>query len=330
MKIAILLRGQARQFHQSAELFRHFTENRHPSIDFEHHIYAWNSLTNSSSGCPAYQTQSNSIELLSALKQNYNPHSISVADERVHYDDVICPWTTHYKTANNIGSNTEWDSDYDSKYNSVRDHWVLNQIIADMRVQSQAYNYYKDRNKPDLIVDTRTEMMHWFNDDVLEAYSNVADNTILTARSSVNPQGYREVDDYTFVYNWNTLRHMCKHTPDVRLYNSLYSNIQTHMDLKLKHDDWGSHKLYPVIVHTDCEYQLMQRNLDFSETVLTVRDETLLKHTLNSSATNDAYNEYSMIQNDSVISGYDVATMGLREHLYSIHNELTLTGRHLI
>lgn len=317
MKIAILLRGQARQTSHSAQLFRHFTEDRHPSIDFEHHIYAWNSLTNSSSGCPAYQTQSNSIELLSALKQTYNPHSISVADERIHYNELICPWTTHYKTLNNILE--------DNVYDSVRDHWVLNQIIADMRVQSQAYNYYLHKDKPDLIVDTRTEMMHWFNDDVLEAYKLTPDNTVLAARSSVDSQDYREVDDYTFIYNWNTLENMCKHTPEVRLKNSLYSDIQTHMDLKLKHYNWNSHRLYPMIVHKDQTYTEVKRAYgeDYAETVLSGRNETVLKNILSNSIYRDAYYDYSTAQPKIVPSSSEV-------DIERIHNELTLTGRNTI
>lgn len=218
MKIAYLLRGQARQTDQSSELFRRYTVDRFPEYSFDTHIYTWNHTNASNQGQPTDRTYTDRMVLKDQLTKQYNPTTIT------------------------IGSNR-----HETQY-SEREISVLNQIIADLRGQTQLYNYYKDSViKPDLIVDTRPEMFHWIEKDYYIDTAKtlkVSPNSVLVNKLSLR-DNLRYSSDYTFVYNWNTLENMCTSEADTRLNSGLNSFPY---DIT-NSDNYTSHVLYPYIVY---------------------------------------------------------------------------------
>ncbi len=218
MKIAYLLRGQARQTHQSSELFRRYTVDRFPDYSFDTHIYTWNHWNSSNQGLPAPRTYTDSMVLKDQLLKQYNPTTITIGD-----------------------------NSHETLY-SEREISVLNQIIADLRGQTQLYNYYKDSViKPDLIVDTRPEMFHWIDVDYYEDTTktlNKSPNSVLVNKLKLT-DNLRYTSDYTFIYNWNTLEDMCSSDPQARLnqLNSFEYSINNS-------DHYTSHTLYPYIVYS--------------------------------------------------------------------------------
>ena len=219
MKIAYLLRGQARQTPQSSLLFNKYTVNRFPEYSFDTHIYTWNHNNASNQGLPTPRTYTDSMVLKDQLISQYNPSTITIGD-----------------------------NSHEMVY-SEREIAVLNQIIADLRGQTQLYNYYKSSViKPSLIVDTRPEMFHWIEKDYYKDTArtlNKSPNSVLVNKLK-STDNLRYTSDYTFIYNWNTLADMCNNDPQARLNTGLNS-----FEYSINNSDhYTSHTLYPYIVYS--------------------------------------------------------------------------------
>ena len=93
MKVAVLLRGQPRQTVAGAELLQHFLVQRFPHIEFSIHIYCWTSKTPSTAGVlgDSLPYFCNKNTLYNDLKQLYDPVSISVSPDNIHYRDIVFP-----------------------------------------------------------------------------------------------------------------------------------------------------------------------------------------------------------------------------------------------
>ena len=91
MKVAVLLRGQPRQTVAGSELLRHFLIDRFPHIEFSIHIYSWTSKTPSTAGVlgDSLPYFCNKNTLYNDLKSLYNPVSISVSPDNIHYRDCL-------------------------------------------------------------------------------------------------------------------------------------------------------------------------------------------------------------------------------------------------
>ena len=219
MKIAYLLRGQARQTQQSSQLFRKYTRDRFPQHDFDTHIYTWNHTNDSSQGKPVDRTYTDSMVLKDQLIEQWHPTTITIGDNshEIAYSDGELA--------------------------------VINQIIADLRGQDQLYNYYAQlETKPDLIVDTRPEMFHWIEADYYPNTVNMLNNnpnSVLVNKLKLT-DNLRYASDYTFVYNWNTLQNMCSSDAESRL-NSGLKGFPYGIDSS-RH--YSSHELYPYIVYS--------------------------------------------------------------------------------
>lgn len=223
MKIAYLLRGQARQTQQSSELFHKYTVDRFDTVDFDVHIYTWNHSNPSSQGLPTDRTYTDSMVLKDQLREQWHPTTICIGD-----------------------------NSHETQYNAS-EITILNQIIADLRGQTQLYNYYKlEEIQPDVIVDTRPEMFHWIKDGYWKDTVNVLNhnpNTVLVNKLKTTDTNLRYTSDYTFVYNWNTLMDMCSSLADTRLHRGL--DTFPYNSVKDSNGDYTSHTLYPWIVYRD-------------------------------------------------------------------------------
>ena len=262
MKIAYLLRGQARQTVQSSRLFHRYTVDRFPTVDFDVHIYTWNHSNASSQGQPTLRTYTDPMVLKDQLREQWHPTTICIGD-----------------------------NSHETPY-SEREITILNQIIADLRGQTQLYNYYKDKAiQPDLIVDTRPEMFHWIEADY---YSDTNDtlnnnpNSVLVNKLKTADR-LRYSSDYTFVYNWNTLQNMCGSDANTRLNRGL--NTFPYSRDELKH--YNSHTLYPWIVYSS-QTLLDNGRVEPPQTVLNTHYP---EHAIwNSSPSESLYYEYSSTQ----------------------------------
>lgn len=232
------MRGQARHTLASSKIFQKYCVDRYPQHDFGVHIYTWDHTSPHSEGTVKPLINRDKVWLKDHLNELYKPDSIAVGDNS-HYKDIIVPFSQH----------VDW--------HPIVIFTVLNQIIASMRVQEQLYNYCEHYDyTPDLIVDTRTEMMNYATDGFWEhAYNTLNNNSnSVLAHKLREWDSYRYVGDFTFVYNMDTLKNMCIENSTTRLTSALYSesNFKMMCPKTRKAEGktyWMSHTLYPSIVH---------------------------------------------------------------------------------
>ena len=296
MKIAYIFRGQPRQTSICSRLFRHYTVDRMPQHDFTAHIYAWSTTNTNSGGTVQTPHQHNRAQLKDRLTQEYKPQSIHVADDTVHYRDICMEYAKY------------------SGLNSVVVYWKLSQVIAEIRAQQQLLDYCKAHDyEPDLIVDTRTEAFHWIHGDFFERsvdkLDKQSDSILVHHLLSMDP--HRSVADFTFVYNMNTLKNMCKENSHTRITNSLYSDT-THNEL-INNNTWNSHTLYPLIAHTNQDYI----EIAINQLKLTVVNDAHNSNILTEEATLANYFLYSESQEQLMGNPHDVDLDAIHNTLYT-------------
>ena len=209
MKIAYIQRGQARNTTAASRIFQKYTVDAYPQHDHSVHIYTWNHTSRGNEGGVSGLTFGNSMSLKTELMRLYDIDNTQVTiGDNSHYRDIILPFVEY--------ADNGWDP--------LNVYTVLNQIIADMRAQEQLLSYCMQNDyTPDLIVDTRPEMMHLIE-------NNFYENSVQTLNESPNSilvhklrewDSYRYVSDYTFVYNMETLTNMCTQNSSTRLLDTL-------------------------------------------------------------------------------------------------------------
>ena len=242
MKIAILLRGQPRQIQAGMELLNHFTINRFPQHEFTLHIHSWNSVTGSTAGLMDSHPAFLGVQHLINLFNSYRPHTLYVFDDRYHYNNYIMP----------VVRNT--DLGYPTDTHAGQMYWKTSQMIGHYIVQSNLSRYCEEQNyRPDLIIDTRTDMCHWISESALEdcaEYVNENPEHILVNRR-FDWSGYPAVSDENFLYSTDHLNDITRYSGLTR-YNTGFKNIDTHKDLIGK-DIWNSHTLWPILAFPDRE-----------------------------------------------------------------------------
>ena len=286
MKIAYIQRGQARNTTAASRIFQKYTVDAYPQHDHSVHIYTWNHTSRVNEGGVSDLTFVNSVSLKTELMSLYDIDNdqITVGDNS-HYKDIILPFVEY--------ADNGWDP--------LNVYTVLNQIIADMRAQEQLLSYCKVHDyTPDLIVDTRPEMMHLIENNFYEnsvSTLNANSNSILVHKLR-EWDSYRYVGDYTFVYNMSTLTNMCTQNSTTRLLDTLYSaaNLQMMNPNTRKHPGktyWLSHTLYPSVVHKEQNYIKMSIDDTHPTAIL---DSQLEHEIFNKPANNDSYYAYSDLQ----------------------------------
>ena len=289
MKIAYIQRGQARNTTAASRIFQKYTVDAYPQHVHSVHIYTWNHTSRVNEGGVSNLTFGNSMSLKTELMRLYDIDDTQVTiGDNSHYRDIILPFVKY--------ADNSWDP--------LNVYTALNQIIADMRAQEQLLSYCNLHDyTPDLIVDTRPEMMHLIE-------NNFYENSVATLKANPNSilahklrewDSYRYVGDYTFVYNMETLTNMCTQNSTTRLLDTLYSepnllmmNPNTRKGAGKTY--WMSHTLYPTVVHKLQSY--IKMNID--DTHPTVILDSQLEHEIfNKPANNNIYYAYCDLQSNT-------------------------------
>ena len=242
MKIAVIIRGQPRQYSAGSLLLKHFFTDPFPEIEFSTHVYSWTSSTPSTAGImgsnmPYFHKK----ELLySNLKNSFDPSTLTVEPDNIHYKDII------YPLAERLGNNFLHD---DIHIRAGLLYWKTSQILSHYRAQSQlAEHCITSGYKPDYIVDTRSDMsLYGIKDSLYKFKEHLATNTddviapILYSWNNTLAAG----DNY-YIYSLPTLLKLTQKDPTNR-YNSSYKrDLKQHKQL-IKHNIYNSHTLYPLM-----------------------------------------------------------------------------------
>ena len=251
MKVAVLLRGQPRQTVAGSELLRHFLIDRFPHIEFSIHIYSWTSKTPSTAGVlgDSLPYFCNKNTLYNDLKSLYNPVSISVSPDNIHYRDIVFP-LSETLPASFLHSNT--------KTRAGLLYWKTSQLLAHMRLQSQlAHHCIESDYRPDLIVDTRMDIAVF---PLESAFDTILDYLATHNNIIVNRlyqwSNHRAVSDDVFLYNFYTLLKLTQRTPEQRYADSYASDMKVHKSLN-KHNIYNSHTLFPLMCFDSIEPYLI-------------------------------------------------------------------------
>ena len=246
MKIAIIIRGQPRQYSAGAELLRHFLIDKFPEIEFSLHIYSWTSSTPSTAGMlgdrmPYFHRKET---LYKQLKDAYNPGSLWVEPDNTHYKDLIYPLAERLP-------NGFLSEDVVTRAGLL--YWKTSQILAHFRAQSQLANHVLESGyKPDYIVDTRCDISLY---GILESLYKFKEHLNTNPDDIIAPILYSwnntlaSGDNY-YIYSLPTLLKLTQRD-SINRYNSSYKHdIKAHKAL-IKHNIYNSHTLYPLMSFKD-------------------------------------------------------------------------------
>ena len=242
MKIAIIIRGQPRQYSAGCSLLRHFLIDKFPDIEFSIHVYSWTSSTPSTAGMlgdrmPYFHRKET---LYKQLKDAYNPVTLHVEPDNNHYRDLIYPLALRL-------SNSFLSDDIHTRAGLL--YWKTSQILAHFRAQSQlATHCLESGYKPDYIVDTRSDTSLFGIENSLYKFKehlNSSPNDVIAPLLYSWSNTLAAGDDY-FVYSLSTLLQLAERLPHNRYNSSYKKDIKLHKAL-IKHNIYNSHTLYPLM-----------------------------------------------------------------------------------
>ena len=251
MKIALLLRGQPRQTSAGQELLEHFLIKRFPHIEFSVHIYCWTSKTHSTAGVlgDSLPYFCNKNTLYNDLKLTYNPHTLTVKPDNIHYTDIVFPLA---ETLDKTFLHTETITRAGLLY------WKTSQLLAHMRLQSQLASHCIESDyRPDLIVDTRTDIAVFPLDSAFDTIQNyLATHNNIIVNRLYQWSNHRAVSDDVFVYDFAQLLKFTQRTPENRLLDSYKVDMKVHKDLHAN-NIYNSHTLFPLVCFDDVKPKLI-------------------------------------------------------------------------
>ena len=117
-----------------------------------------------------------------------------------------------------------------------------------MRLQSQlAEHCIESDYRPDLIVDTRTDIAVFPLDEAFDTIKHYLDihNNIIVNRL-YRWSGYHAVSDDVFVYDFSSLLKLTQRKPETRYRDSFKKNSRVHKDL-YANNIYNSHTLFPLM-----------------------------------------------------------------------------------
>ncbi len=246
MKIAVIIRGQPRQYSAGSQLLKHFLTDRFPEVEFSTHVYSWTSSTPSTAGIlgdtmPYFHSKST---LYKQLKHSFDPTTLWVEPDNTHYRDIIYPLAERLPKS--------FLSDNVVTRAGLL-YWKTSQILAHYRGQSQlAEHCYSSGYKPDYIVDTRSDMSLY---GILESLYKFKEHLNTNPDDVIAPILYswsntQAVGDNYYVYSLPTLL-KCTQRDSINRYNSSYKrDIKSHKQL-IDNNIYNSHTLYPLMCFKD-------------------------------------------------------------------------------
>ena len=246
MKIAVIIRGQPRQYSAGSQLLQHFLTDRFPEIEFSTHVYSWTSSTPSTAGIlgdimPYFHSRST---LYKQLKDCFNPTTLHVEPDNIHYRDVIYPLAERLPR-------TFLSDDTVTRAGLL--YWKTSQILAHYRAQSQlAEHCIVSGYKPDYIVDTRSDMSLY---GILESLYKFQEHLDTNPDDVIAPILYswsntQAVGDNYYIYSLPTLLTLAQRD-SINRYNSSYKrDIKSHKQL-IDNNIYNSHTLYPLMCFKD-------------------------------------------------------------------------------
>lgn len=246
MKIAVIIRGQPRQYSAGSQLLKHFLTERFDEVEFSTHVYSWTSSTPSTAGIlgdimPYFHAKST---LYNSLKTAFNPTTLSVEPDNTHYRDVIYPLAERLPR-------TFLNDDVVTRAGLL--YWKTSQILAHFRGQSQlAEHCMTSGYKPDYIVDTRSDMSLY---GILDSLYKFKEHLNTNPDDVIAPILYswsntQAVGDNYYIYSLPTLLKLTQRD-SINRYNSSYKrDIKAHKQLT-EHNIYNSHTLYPLMAFKD-------------------------------------------------------------------------------
>ena len=325
MKIAVILRGQSRNSHQSRLINSHFLEAAHPYAEFSYHIYNWTSVQTSMGGTLGSRNQyyHHPADLYKELKSIYNPATLDVVPDHKHYRQLIIPAVARYRELRI----------HNPEIDSVNLYWKYSQIIAQMRAQDQLVAHCLSSGyRPDLILDTRNDAIFRIEPDDLQDITTTVNSVkrgVIVA-NKYTWMDYTAVDDEQFFYSFNTLLEQTQSTPDERYWNS-FSKIKLHEEW-IESGIYNSHILFPhTSFHRDTEW-LPQVNYAIGDSLANICYARLL-HTIKDPFRNidlnkplDSMDWYSIAdridQSSLHKSGVETPWDELKSVYINLHNKL--------
>ena len=246
MKIAVIIRGQPRQYSAGSKLLKHFLTERFPEVEFSTHVYSWTSSTPSTAGIlgdrmPYFHAKET---LYKQLKDAFNPSTLHVEPDNTHYKDLIYPLAERLPKS--------FLSDEPIQRAGLL-YWKTSQILAHYRGQSQlAEHCMTSGYKPDYIVDTRSDMSLY---GILSSLYKFKEHLNTNPDDVIAPILYSwsntlAVGDNYYIYSLPTLLKLTQRD-SINRYNSSYKHdIKHHKELQ-KHNIYNSHTLYPLMCFKD-------------------------------------------------------------------------------
>ena len=246
MKIALIIRGQPRQYSSGSQLLKHFLTDRFPEVEFSIHVYAWTSSTPSTAGIlgdtmPYFHRKET---LYKQLKLAYNSTSLTVEPDNNHYRDLIYPLAERLPKS--------FLSD-DTVTRAGLLYWKTSQILAHFRAQSQLANHVLESGyKPDYIVDTRSDMSLY---GILESLYKFKEHLNTNPDDVIAPILYSwsntlAVGDNYYIYSLPTLLKLTQRD-SINRYNSSYKHDIKHHKALTENNIYNSHTLYPLMAFKD-------------------------------------------------------------------------------
>ena len=215
MKVAVLLRGETKFIKESSLLFDTLVRKRFPHIDFKIFAHTWNSYTETTINkdaikysLPVFGTKIKSIDDTLIELSNVKPNRlyISRASEllkccasiilEMYSDTELNTWLTSY-LGDNLHNNNYLDflvpppagkhSCDVEKFMSLKLFYFLGQYVSAIHAQNVLLEYIKKEDntyKPDLIWNTRYDVVHLIGSDTFE---NILNQLIIENKNPFTP-----------------------------------------------------------------------------------------------------------------------------------------------